>query len=101
MCDKQLTGYTFVANGAVGDQPGQHAWHYLDPWRALPDGSFIAAWKFGPRASITIVPDPAAGASYPVRGFDTAQIPFPTETLAVPSAFLPRFPLLPSIISDS
>ena len=46
MCDKQLTGYTFIAYGAVGDQPGQHAWHYLEPWQTLPDGTFIASWKF-------------------------------------------------------
>ena len=46
LCDKQLSGYTFVAHGAVGDQPGQHAWHYLEPWQSLPDGSFIAPWKF-------------------------------------------------------
>jgi hypothetical protein len=42
-----LSGYTFiVSHGAVGDQPGQHAWHYLEPWQALPDGAFIAPWKF-------------------------------------------------------
>ena len=31
LCDKQLTGYTFAAYGQVGDQPGQHQWHYLTP----------------------------------------------------------------------
>ena len=46
LCDKQLSGYTFVAYGAVGDQPGQHVWHYLEPWQGLPDGSFIALQKF-------------------------------------------------------
>ena len=46
LCDKQLTGYTFAAYGAVGDQPGQHQWHYLAPWQSLPDGTFIAQWKF-------------------------------------------------------
>jgi prepilin-type N-terminal cleavage/methylation domain-containing protein len=94
LCDMQLSGYAFVANGAAGDQPGQHAWHYLDQWRALPEGSFIASWKFGPRTATTSVPDPAAGVSYAVRGFNTAQIPFPAETLAVPQAFLPRFPCI-------
>ena len=49
LCDKQLSGYTFVAYGAAGDQPGRHAWHYLEPWQALPDGFFVAQWKFGPR----------------------------------------------------
>ena len=48
LCDKQLTGYTFIADGAVGDQPGRHAWHYLAPWQNLPDGTFIAQQKFMP-----------------------------------------------------
>ena len=42
----QLTGYNFISHGHVGDQPGQHQWHYLDDWQTLPDGSFIAAPKF-------------------------------------------------------
>jgi prepilin-type N-terminal cleavage/methylation domain-containing protein len=46
LLDKQLTGYTFMAHGAVGDQPGNHQWHYLGPWESLPDGSFIPLWKF-------------------------------------------------------
>ena len=72
LCDKQLTGYTFIAYGAAGDQPGQHAWHYLEPWRALPDGSFIATQKFAGTNTI---------ASYPVAPFNyTKDIPFPTET---------------------
>jgi prepilin-type N-terminal cleavage/methylation domain-containing protein len=92
LCDMQLSGYAFVAYGAAGDQPGQHAWHYLEPWRALPEGSFIAPWKFGPRTATNFVADPVAGAAYAVHGFDTAQIPFPTEGIAVPPAFLPRVP---------
>ena len=51
LVDKQLTGYNFVSYGKVGDQPGQHAWHYLSTWQALPDGTFIAAAKFLPRGS--------------------------------------------------
>ena len=31
--DKQLSGYTFICHGAVGDQPGRHVWHYLAPWQ--------------------------------------------------------------------
>jgi len=74
LCDKQLTGYTFVANGAVGDQPGQHAWHYLAPWQSLPDNSFIALQKFVGTYSI---------ASYPIAPFNfVPNIPFPTETAA-------------------
>ena len=46
LCESQLTGYTFVAFGALGDQPGNHRWHYLAPWQNLPQGTFIAPWKF-------------------------------------------------------
>ena len=74
LCDKQLTGYAFVALGAVGDQPGQHAWHYLGPWQALPDGSFIAQWKFAPPG-----PSPAMVVNgLSVYGFGTNAVPFPT-----------------------
>ena len=44
--DKQLTGYNYLAYGALGDQPGQHTWHYLDSWQSLPDGTYIPTWKF-------------------------------------------------------
>ena len=74
LCDKQLSGYTFVAYGTAGDQPGQHAWHYLEPWHVLPDGSFIALQKFAGTNTI---------ASYPIAQFYyTNTIPFPTETSA-------------------
>lgn len=46
LLDKQLTGYTYIAYGALGDQPGQHTWHYLDSWQSLPDGTYIPLWKF-------------------------------------------------------
>lgn len=42
----QLRGYNFIAYGQAGDQPGRHAWHYLDHWRALPPGEIIAPEKF-------------------------------------------------------
>ena len=44
--DKQLTSYTYLAYGALGDQPGQHTWHYLASWQSLPDGTYIPTWKF-------------------------------------------------------
>jgi len=44
--DMQLSGYTFMAYGALGDQPGQHTWHYLASWQSLPDGAYIPTWKF-------------------------------------------------------
>jgi prepilin-type N-terminal cleavage/methylation domain-containing protein len=93
LCDRQLSGYAFVAYGAAGDQPGRHAWHYLEPWQALPDGFFVAQWKFGPRNLTNTVVDHVTGASYPVRGFATASIPFPTETSAT-GLFAPYFPYI-------
>jgi prepilin-type N-terminal cleavage/methylation domain-containing protein len=96
LCGLQLSGYAFVAYGAAGDQPGQHVWHYLEPWQALPQGTFIAQWKFGPTNSFTTIVDPTTGATYPVRGFDTAQIPFPTEAfpLGLQQRSLPYFPYI-------
>jgi type II secretory pathway pseudopilin PulG len=78
LCDKQLTAYTFIADGALGDQPGQHQWHYLAPWQELPDGTFIAQQKFiGPLQSFTI---PAYNSGIQIYGFaETNSIPFPTE----------------------
>jgi len=96
LCDKQLSGYTFVAYGAAGDQPGRHMWHYLDRWQGLPEGSFISQWKFGPRNSTNTVVDPATGAAYPVQGFAMAQIPFPTEDfpMGLTLPYLPPFPCI-------
>ncbi|MGO8680740.1 MAG: Tfp pilus assembly protein FimT/FimU [Limisphaerales bacterium] len=80
LCDKQLTGYTFMAYGAMGDQPGQHQWHYLAPWQTLPDGTFIVTQKFSPAAFDA----PQWNAEYhpnsDVTNFVTMNVPFPTET---------------------
>ena len=81
LCGEQLSGYDFVANGAMGDQPGQHAWHYLAPWQTLPDGAFIAQWKFGLRNSTNYVTDTINNITYSIAGFNrtTSLIPFPTQ----------------------
>ena len=84
LADRQLSGYNFLAYGAMGDQPGQHAWHYLDKWQGLPDGTFIAWAKFtnspaGPSYTIT---DPInlTKPPYPIWPFHvTNNFPFPTE----------------------
>jgi prepilin-type N-terminal cleavage/methylation domain-containing protein len=86
LCDKQLTGYTFVSLRSVGDQPGQGRPHYLAPWQTLPDGAFIAWLKVtnslaGPAYTITDSIDP--GKSYNIYGFATNAIPFPTATNAL------------------
>jgi len=75
LAGRQLSGYNFLAHGAMGDQPGQHAWHYLAPWQSLPDGTFIAYQKFAqsPANFYTI-------ANCDIYGFATNAIPFPTAT---------------------
>lgn len=81
LMDKQLTSYTFISKGQVGDQPGNHHWHYLAPWRSLPDETFIAAQKF---SETNVIYDAAANVTYIIPPFVTAtNIPFPTEDSAV------------------
>jgi len=100
LCDQQLSGYTFMANGAVGDQPGNHQWHYLAPWQTLPEGTFIPPQKFYqppyPIAPFNIK-DSITGTSFPIYGFNfTNNIPFPTETNTV-AATGNNLPYLPFI----
>jgi len=83
LCGEQLSGYSFVASGAMGDQPGRHAWHYLAPWQTLPDGAFIALIKFtdSPAQYHTVTDTIDAGRFFNIYGFSvTNTIPFPTET---------------------
>jgi type II secretory pathway pseudopilin PulG len=83
LCDKQLTGYTFVSLRSMGDQPGQGRTNYLAPWQTLPDGTFIAWLKVtnspaGPAYRITDSINP--GKFFDIYGFATKAIPFPTAT---------------------
>jgi prepilin-type N-terminal cleavage/methylation domain-containing protein len=84
LLDKQLTGYTFVSQGTVGDQPGRHNWNYLAPWQSLPAGVFIAAQKFLPPGSPQLpFVIPAWQADYnrnPIAAFTNVYVPFPSET---------------------
>lgn len=78
LCDKQLTGYTFISLRSVGDQPGQGQCRYLAPWQSLPDGNFIAEQKFQ-FTSANYFNIYAAQATYPVWGFNVGNtFPFPT-----------------------
>jgi prepilin-type N-terminal cleavage/methylation domain-containing protein len=91
LCDKQLSGYTFITDGAVGDQPGRHNWHYLAPWQNLPDGTFIAAQKFLPPNSPLlpiIIPQWTNDyAGPPIPAFTKFPVAFPTENS--PLVFMP------------
>lgn len=79
LCDKQLTGYTFVSLRSAGDQPGRVTVRYLAPWQNLPVGTFIAPQKFQPPTDppfYILGYDP----NIPIYGFNiTNSIPFPTE----------------------
>jgi len=102
LCDYQLSGYNFIAYGAVGDQPGNHQWHYLAPWQTLPEGTFIALQKFyqPPYPSPPFyIKDQITGISFPIYGFNyTNTFPFPTETNTVfttnPNYSLPWLPFI-------
>jgi prepilin-type N-terminal cleavage/methylation domain-containing protein len=88
LADKQLSGFNFVAKGAMGDQPGQHAWHYLDRWQGLPEGTYISWQKFTnppPTKPVNepsyVITDPIYPSKfYQIFAFNTAtNIPFPSE----------------------
>jgi prepilin-type N-terminal cleavage/methylation domain-containing protein len=101
MFDKQLTGYSFMAYGALGDQPGRHTWHYLAPWQSLPDGTYIPPWKFynpGITAPGYTFYDPAnANYNFSINPFSyTNTFPFPTEDSTNP-AYANALPMLPYI----
>ena len=88
LLDKQLTSYTYMAYGALGDQPGQHQWHYLAGWQSLPDGVYIPLYKFfnqNPPVPYNFS-DPSVTPNYPnppyqfsINAFTvTNTFPFPT-----------------------
>jgi prepilin-type N-terminal cleavage/methylation domain-containing protein len=80
LMDKQLSGYNFVAYGALGDQPGNHQWHYLDSWQTLPQGYIIPGWKFTPinPGQPYYFSDPINGNGFSIYPFDYVNnIPFP------------------------
>jgi prepilin-type N-terminal cleavage/methylation domain-containing protein len=103
LLDKQLSGYTYIAYGALGDQPGRHSWHYLAPWQSLPDGTFIAPWKFnnpGIKAPGYTFYDPANGNyNFSINPFSTTNtFPFPsTNVTAALTAAGGNWPSLPYI----
>ncbi len=90
--DKQLNSYTFVTVRSAGDQPGRNVARYLSQWRSLPEGTFIAPWKFAPPTGnnepviARTIADPPPPATpdrvFHVKGFNltTAEdrIPFPS-----------------------
>jgi prepilin-type N-terminal cleavage/methylation domain-containing protein len=103
----QLTGYNFISYGQVGDQPDQHQWHYLDDWQSLPEGNFIAAWKFAASPQPFNFSIPNTPDSFAVYPFDyTNNIPFPTadpNTITAAGIWLPyiAFNYLGQLVSSA
>lgn len=101
LLDKQMSGYNFVAYGALGDQPGQHQWHYLESWQSLPAGFIIAPWKFNAGASSApfTFKDPVNGNGFSIYPFDFANnIPFPlADANLVQAAANNKMPYVPYI----
>ena len=99
LMDKQMSGYNYVAYGALGDQPGNHQWHYLDAWQTLPQGYLIAPWKFPWTAppQAYYFNDSINGNSFKVSPFDyTNTIPFPVaDTNTTSLAALGQMPSVP------
>jgi prepilin-type N-terminal cleavage/methylation domain-containing protein len=94
LCDKQLSGYTFVTLRSVGDQPGQGSTNYLARWQSLPDGNFISQWKFFPPAATTTIFDSVnpGRVLYSIRGFNRTawnSIPFPSLNAPASATNLP------------
>ena len=50
----QYGAYALISLRSVGDQPGQANAQYLTEWKALPDGVFIAPFKFTNQTGISI-----------------------------------------------
>jgi prepilin-type N-terminal cleavage/methylation domain-containing protein len=76
----QLTGYTFMADGAVGDQPGNHQWHYLASWQSLPAGAYIPLWKFyNSRVSFNFNDPVNSSIFFNINAFPTNAFPFPAQ----------------------
>ena len=99
---QQFTGYTFMANGAMGDQPGQHRWHYLTPWQTLPQGTFILTNKFNLPGTVVSSANPGSALfglwnqTYP--HFDQNTIyTFGINAFPVPSEESPVFIYMPFI----
>jgi prepilin-type N-terminal cleavage/methylation domain-containing protein len=93
LLDKQLVGYTYMAYGALGDQPGQHQWHYLASWQSLPQGVYIPLYKFynsnpNPPYDYSFTDPVNPSVYFDIYPFNvTNTFPFPTQDSTNASAF--------------
>ena len=92
MYDAQWNGYLMVSMRSVGDQPGRTHPKDLMPVKTLPQGAFIAPYKFlgGP---YPIKPEyPANRPDLPIYAFpETNGIPFPTADVLSNTTYFGQF----------
>jgi len=96
----QYGAYALVSKRSVGDQPGQSHPLYLTEWKPLPDGVFIAPWKFpGPNtgAAVTVVStNTLTGVTNPfvIYPFAQDQFPFPAADAVPANGIVPSLPYI-------
>jgi prepilin-type N-terminal cleavage/methylation domain-containing protein len=96
----QYGAYALVSPRNVGDQPGQAHPQYLTEWKPLPEGVFIAPWKF---------PSPTTGAAvtavstntltgvtntFVIFPFAQIQVPFPSVDAVPFNGIVPSLPYI-------
>jgi prepilin-type N-terminal cleavage/methylation domain-containing protein len=94
MYGAQLNGYMMVSLRDVGDQPGRTFPRDLVRAKTLPEGSYIAPFKFAAPTYISgaSVPYPTNRPDLPIYGFlKTNTIPFPTADVLTNSAYASSF----------
>jgi prepilin-type N-terminal cleavage/methylation domain-containing protein len=67
----QYTAYALYATRSAGDQPGRSTPRYLTSWKTLPQGMFVAAFKFALLSNQQ---------NEGVWGFQFVTVPFPLAT---------------------
>jgi len=93
----QYGAYALVSLRSVGDQPGRPHPQYLTEWKALPEGVFVAPWKF---ASLTPVMATATNTltgvtnAFQIYPFPQVQIPFPAIDAVTANGTVPALPCI-------
>lgn len=73
----QFISYALFARRQVGEQPGRSTPRYVTNWRTLPEGTFIAAYKFGKTAINGVTPFLRTNFPVPsVTGQQNFQLPY-------------------------
>ena len=90
----QLNGYVLMSLRDVGDQPGRPMPKDLTPIKTLPQGAYIAPYKFTslPYGTAGQPPYPTNRPDLPIYGFlRTNSIPFPTVSVLTNALYINKF----------